>query len=71
MKIVEEHCKHCGGKGLLKTGYDTEQIICLTCGIRTNIEVGDYYDEGCMDGTYALSDWNKGKVNFESRILKE
>ena len=69
MKIIEKPCPHCGGTGILKTGYDTEQIICLTCGIRTPIEIGDYYDEGFMDGSYALNDWNKGKVNFDERIL--
>ena len=63
-------CQHCKGKGLLKTTYDKEQIICLTCGIRTPIEVGDYYDEAFMDGSYVIPYWKAGKVNFTERILK-
>ena len=70
IKLIEEPCPHCKGKGVLKTGYDTEQIICLTCGIKTIIEIGNYYDEGFMDGTYVKNYWINGNVGFNSKILK-
>ena len=71
MKIISELCHHCGGTGILKTGWDTEQIICITCGARTKIEYGDYYDEGFMDGRYVIPQWNKGSIDFKERILNE
>lgn len=71
IKIISTPCSHCGGTGVLKTGYDSEQIICLTCGIRTIIEIGDYYDEGFMDGSYVKNDWCHGNVNFDNRILRK
>ncbi|WP_125153651.1 Lar family restriction alleviation protein [Clostridium rectalis] len=60
MKIKQ--CSKCGGEGILKTTYDTEWVECKNCGIRTEKEVGDYYDEGFMDGSYAIPKWNKGIV---------
>ena len=70
VKLIEEPCPHCKGKGVLKIGYDIEQIICLSCGARTIVEVGDYYDEGFMNGSYVKSYWNNGNVDFNGRILK-
>lgn len=55
---IKKCCK-CGGKGKLITTYDTEQVICESCKVRTNIEMGDYYDEGFMDGSYVIPQWNK------------
>lgn len=70
-KIVEKPCIHCNGIGILKTSWDREQIICLTCGICTAIEIGDYYGEAFMDGRYVIPQWETGNVDFMERILKE
>lgn len=56
-------CPKCGGNGILKTTYDTEQIVCENCGCHTEKEVGDYYDEGFMDGSYVIPQWNNGQVS--------
>lgn len=64
-------CSKCGGNGKLITTYDKEQVICERCGVRTKIEVGDYYDEACMDGLYVIPQWNAGKVNFDEKILRD
>lgn len=64
-------CPICGYKAKLITTYDKEQVICTNCKVRTEIEVGDYYDEGFMDGTYVIPKWNKGDINNTSRILKD
>lgn len=52
-------CPFCGGEAEARTGYDSEYAICTQCGARTATTVGDYYDEGFMDGTYALAHWNR------------
>jgi uncharacterized protein (DUF983 family) len=62
-------CPKCGGKGILKTTYDTEQVVCEKCGAETVEEWGDYYDEGCMDGMYVIPKWNRGEVTH-SFIIK-
>ena len=64
-------CPICGCKAKLITTYDREQIICTYCKARTEIEIGDYYDEGFMDGSYVIPQWNRGDVNNTSKILKE
>lgn len=63
-------CPMCGGKGKLITTYDTEQIICSCCGSKTKKEVGDYYDEGFMDGSYVVKDWNSGIIHKSKKYKK-
>lgn len=59
---VDKPCVKCGGKGVLHTTYDTERVECESCGAKTRTEVGDYYDEACMDGSYVIPKWNKGEI---------
>lgn len=63
-------CPKCGGKGILKTTYDTEWVECEKCGVKTEIEIGDYYDEGFMNGSYAIPKWNKGQVTEHYFTIK-
>lgn len=44
------------------TGYDFEYVICEKCKCKTETEIGDYYDEGYMDGSYVIPRWNAGIV---------
>lgn len=55
-------CPRCGGKPNLVTGYDFEYVICEKCKCKTETEIGDYYDEGYMDGSYVIPRWNAGIV---------
>lgn len=55
-------CPKCGGEGELDIGYDTEKVVCKQCGAKTRTFVGDYYDEGFMDGDVATAWWNGGEV---------
>lgn len=55
-------CPKCGGEGELDIGYDTEKVVCKQCGAKTRTFVGDYYDEGFMDGDVATAWWNRGEV---------
>ncbi|MDU4953775.1 hypothetical protein HF846_04125 [Clostridium cadaveris] len=55
-------CPKCGGEGELNIGYDTEKVVCKQCGAKTHTFVGDYYDEGFMDGEVATAWWNRGEV---------
>lgn len=61
MRIVKA-CKKCGGKPVIKRGYDTLQIVCESCGQTGEKYLGDYYDEGFMLEIYgvpAIKDWNE------------
>lgn len=51
-------CPFCGGEAEISTTYDTEWIECAVCHARSPVLVGDYYDEGFMDGRYAAQMWN-------------
>lgn len=54
-------CPFCGGKAKVHVTYETEFVTCTKCGCRTEVIVGDYYDEGFMDGLQALEKWNTRK----------
>ena len=58
----QKHCPVCNSEGIIHAGWDDETAICTNCGSHTETEIGDYYDEGFMDGRYCLQDWNKGKI---------
>lgn len=63
-------CPRCGGKPKLVTGYDFEYVICENCKCKTETEIGDYYDEGYMDGSYVIPRWNAGIVSTRMRRKK-
>jgi hypothetical protein len=63
-------CPKCGGEPETITTYDTEYVQCKICGHKGEIYVGDYYDEGFMDGTYAIHFWNEEAIkSFEIPAL--
>lgn len=61
-------CIKCSGEGELITTYDTEQVICKNCGVKTEKEVGDYDDEGFIHGDYVIPRWNRGEVTEETYV---
>lgn len=60
--MILRPCRKCGGAAVIHTGWDTEYIECSVCGAKTEVYVGDYYDEGFMDGSFAAQWWNDGKI---------
>jgi hypothetical protein len=56
-------CPKCGGRPKLRLGYDTEYVECTKCGFSTEVCVGDYYDEGFMNGDMAIPIWNNIKAD--------
>ena len=57
-------CARCGStRGpYARTTYDEEQLFCPDCGAKTFRYIGDYYDEGFMDGSSCESAWNAGRL---------
>lgn len=55
-------CPKCGGMAILVVDYDFEYVICADCGSKTETIIGDYYDEGFMDGSYCIHRWNNGSI---------
>lgn len=57
-KINVCECSNCHVKPYLELAYDWERVTCPVCGANTEY-VGDYYDEGFMDGAEAIGQWNR------------
>lgn len=55
-------CPFCGGEAKVHVTYETEFVTCTKCGCRTETTVGDYCDEGFMDGSQAIKKWNTRKL---------
>lgn len=51
-------CPFCGSEAEVHITYDAEWIECKGCHLKTEAVIGDYYDEGFMDGSIAIKRWN-------------